>query len=117
MATQEIQAHFKRFEKHYHSKRHGGVQFNPVFSFEYNGKKYTTVESLESSTEAEKRIFKNEGKSATYTIWINPENPYHCYHRCISHWVNFVFVLAIIFLILLGGIVIWKILVLTGRNI
>ena len=41
LASQKIQATFKRFEKH--SGRHYSESSFPVFSFEYNGKKYTSV--------------------------------------------------------------------------
>ena len=100
LANNKICAHFKRFEKH--SARRQFVNLNPVFSFEYNGKSYSTVESKETSTFAERRRFKNGGKSATYTIWIDPKNPYHCYHRRMIHLVNFLYVLECLIFITLG---------------
>ncbi len=113
LASQKIQATFKRFEKH--SGRHYSESSFPVFSFEYNGKKYTSV-AKEFVTGAEKKTFNTGGKAATYTIWINPNNPYDCYHRKLLHWINFIFVLGLLFLMSLGTLGVYSLIHLMGKG-
>lgn len=79
------------------------------------GKKYTSV-AKEFVTGAEKKTFNTGGKAATYTIWINPNNPYDCYHRKLLHWINFIFVLGLLFLISLGALGVYSLIHLMGNG-